>query len=327
MRRKSKFSYEFYRAMKDPQINFMDFTLSNAKEYRDAAWTIYKNVHRQGLPFMLLGDTKIRQQKELLQNFGVLSRNDEVQEAEEQEKINGVERFRRQRNLRLARHEFPMPTMTGSILSTQNWSPVLNDSMMIAGAECSKMFHLTLEPFETTQFELVKRQWMKKVQEEKQTAHRRGIKAEDPTNPPDYKPDLAKTIYWQRQMRSDLWKKFFQRHIKMLWDVKGGFPRVLAREILGLKAFGYRPDFHFHQLIFEREDQGCTVGFTEYHDELRSSGYTDTNRIRGRTKMLKVLGKYLFEDEGALLQNHRLKLDQWQRNLRNLLATVGGNPE
>lgn len=326
MRRKFKFSHEFFRAMRDPQINFMNFTVSNAKEYRDAAWTIYKNVHRLGLPFLLLGDTKIRQQQELLQNFGVLSRSDEVQEVEEQEKINGVERFRRARNLRLARQEFPMPTMTGSILSTQNWSPVLNDSMMIAGAECSKAFHLTLAPFEKTQFELAKRQWIKKVEEEKRVAHRRGIKAENPMKPPAHKLGLAKTIYWQRQMRNDLWKKYFQGHIAMLWDVKNGFPRVLAREILGLKAFGYRPEFHFHQLIFEREDPACTVGFTEYHDELRSSGYTDTNRVRGRSKMLKVLGQYLFQDEGALLQNHQIKLDRYRRNLRNLLAAATAAP-
>jgi hypothetical protein len=54
-----------------------------------------------------------------------------------------------------------------------------------------------------------------------------------------------------------------------------GAPRVLARELIGLKTFGYRPQFSPQQLSFGCADPGraLSASFVSYLDAVRTAHF------------------------------------------------------
>ena len=84
---------------------------------------------------IVLGDTKIRKDPALVQNFGLASAGG-VQDKEE---VAMVARLNREREALYGRSHVDV-VGTGSILSDKNWSPLLNDSLMLGGMHTGQEF-------------------------------------------------------------------------------------------------------------------------------------------------------------------------------------------
>ena len=52
------------------------------------------------------------------------------------------------------------------------------------------------------------------------------------------------------------WQSYFRTHQDAVWDTTRQVPRILARELIGLKTFGYRPQFFLEQLSFSASAVG-----------------------------------------------------------------------
>jgi len=92
----------------------------------------------------------------------------------------------------------------------------------------------------------------------------------------------------------DTWRSYFRAHPEVVWDPTRQVPRILARELIGLKTFGYRPQFFMEQLSFgPTRSDGAT--FKTYLDALVAAGITGRNR----TLVLETLSLFLFGDADA----------------------------
>ncbi len=91
------------------------------------------------------------------------------------------------------------------------------------------------------------------------------------------------------------WQSYFSAHSDIVWDATRQVPRILARELIGLKTFGYRPQFFTEQLSFSPGQPGDAT-FTTYLDALVAAGITSTNR----TTLLETLSLFLFGNAQAL---------------------------
>jgi hypothetical protein len=91
------------------------------------------------------------------------------------------------------------------------------------------------------------------------------------------------------------WQSYFRAHPDAVWDATLQVPRILARELIGLKTFGYRPQFSHEQLSFSaRQSEGAT--FKTYLDALVAAGITRRNRA----VVLETLSLFLFGNAQAL---------------------------
>jgi hypothetical protein len=90
------------------------------------------------------------------------------------------------------------------------------------------------------------------------------------------------------------WQSYFRTHLDAVWDTTRQAPRILARELIGLKTFGYRAQFSLEQLSFSaRQADGAT--FKTYLDALVAAGITSRNR----TVVLETLSLFLFGNAQA----------------------------
>jgi hypothetical protein len=91
------------------------------------------------------------------------------------------------------------------------------------------------------------------------------------------------------------WQSYFRTYPAAVWDSTRQVPRILARELIGLKTFGYRPQFFQQQLSFgATHSDGAT--FKTYLDALVAAGITSRNR----TVVLEMLSLFLFGNAQAL---------------------------
>ena len=92
----------------------------------------------------------------------------------------------------------------------------------------------------------------------------------------------------------DKWRSYFSTHPDIIWDTTRQVPRILARELIGLKTFGYRAQFFLEQLSFRpTPSDGAT--FKTYLDALVAAGITSRNR----TVVLETLSLFLFGNAAA----------------------------
>src|SRR5262249_43344238 len=94
------------------------------------------------------------------------------------------------------------------------------------------------------------------------------------------------------------WRKFFFARPWMIWNVTAQIPRVFARELLGLKAFGYRPTFFECDLLFTCKDYGLARrgDFKGYLKALADVRFAENNR----ETIVGAICEFLFEDKEAL---------------------------
>jgi hypothetical protein len=91
------------------------------------------------------------------------------------------------------------------------------------------------------------------------------------------------------------WQAFLMSHPETFWDQDRNVPRILSRELIGLKTFGYRPQFFLQQLSFKPSQSGDGT-FTTYLDALAASGYTRANR----KQVIDAISLFLFGNVYAL---------------------------
>jgi len=228
------------------------------------AWRIYRCAHESALPFLLLGDTKIRKDPALVMNFGLASAHG-VQEKQELQLIARLTGKRQELG--------SLPVLgTGTILSDRNWTPLLNDAFILGGIHASKEFHLAEEGF--NRFGMLGRQEFLK--------RRQAFGA--PASQYLHEPDPRRR-----------WLEYLLHHPEVLWQ--GGIPRVFARELLGLKRFGYLPVFTMTELGFVCRNSSCgNADFEQYLDTLYHVNFQGNDR----QGVLGAIGDYLFGDARAL---------------------------
>ena len=87
---------------------------------------------------------------------------------------------------------------------------------------------------------------------------------------------------------TEKWKSYFRTH-DPIWNEKLNVPRILARELVGLKTFGYRAHFFDEQLSFGAQPSDNAT-FSTYLDAIVAAGIAGKNR----TVVLETLSVFLF---------------------------------
>jgi hypothetical protein len=232
-----------------------------------AGLKMYRNV-TQGKLMPLLGDAKIRQDRTLVMNFGLASGSG----SDDQKMIDELNALRRN----YARNtSFPALPISGggSILNDQKWSPLVNDSFILGGIHRGKEFHLALQDF--AQFDAGRkeaRQVFGAVAPQYAAAKPRGLE--------------------QHQQK---WKLYLISHPEVLWNGEKQIPRVFARELIGLKAFGYEPDFNAGGLGF-RGPVARNAGFSTDLTGLAEAGF----RTADKSRIISSVSEFLFGNGNAL---------------------------
>jgi hypothetical protein len=233
-----------------------------------SAWRLYKRAKTPTLGFILLGDTKIRKDPTLVYAFGLLSAGG-IQDKEEIAMLAALK-------LQAKRRHHDRPNVgEGSILSDQNWSPLLNDSLVLGGVHAYRDFHFTDDRLQTYNF--AKPAGVAGVRQTQELISKAANAR---------LADLSKSP-WEVQV----WRDFFHAHPTVFWDSTAKIPRVLARELIGLMTFGYEPVLSPHQLTFQpRSGASVSASFGPYLQALRQSGYFahDEKALRAR------ISQYLF---------------------------------
>lgn len=220
--------------------------------YTLAAWRLYRCANRNALGMLILGAAKIRKDPALLANFGVTSGNG-INDEEELRLVRELEQRREASRAVPALRDTPKVLGLGSILNDKEWTPLLNDSFILGGVHGRHEFHLAEDNMNTYSRFL-----------ETRAKFGGGL----PTN------------------ATEKWLGFLRAHPELLWDMSLGNPRILARELTGLMAFGYRPKFFDQQLSFycDQADRAVAANFSRYLNAVDEAGI-------GRRDASAVLGK------------------------------------
>jgi hypothetical protein len=243
-----------------------------------SCWLAYQKTDAPSAGMLLLGDTKIRSDHELVFNFGLSSANG-VQEEETRREVEELQNRRTQVAAGAGPGAFGPSSSSsqslaqpasspssaiqvvgsGSILSTKGWTPMLNDSFIIGGVHSEHDFHLALSPDEQAIFN--------------------GLNSGLPPK--------------------DLWREFFRRNPVSFWNSQYSVPRVFAREVLGLAAFGYEPEFSKVQLSFHLTNKGASdaASLDKYCEALRKAKMTP---VADKAAVIQAIANFVFKDAKAL---------------------------
>jgi hypothetical protein len=94
----------------------------------------------------------------------------------------------------------------------------------------------------------------------------------------------------------DKWKAYLKAKPDVLWNRSLQCPRVFARELIGLKTFGYTPHFTNWDLAFGRNSGDGTADFTQYLNALRKAGFPG----KVEANVVSAISEFLFGDAKAL---------------------------
>ena len=269
------------------------------------------------IPITLLGESALQSDKELLVNFGFASVSDRdekniINQSGEQPIKSPVlkrEQFIRQLvsereqaigfiksappspDDQLKRLRMPNITGKGSILGDNNWTTMMNDALIIGGVDGHHTFHLALSPKECVLWEKMMSQ-----------------------RAPSTTPIPFNSHEWK-----DIWHDFIEQNPSMIWQgerktsSKGIItdydqPRVFARELLGLKLFGYKPFYTNGEITFQRLDQSTPTSFVTYTDYLLKNYYGPGTEPTNKINTLNEISEFLFDDPHALQKISRDKI-------------------
>jgi hypothetical protein len=107
---------------------------------------------------------------------------------------------------------------------------------------------------------------------------------------PQYAAKPRSPEYFQQK-----WKLYLITHPEVLWNSALDIPRVFARELVGLQAFGYAPDFNDGGIGFRKADR-APADFTTYLNALAGAGFFNTNKALIKS----TISAFLFGNGGAL---------------------------
>jgi hypothetical protein len=242
----------------------------------DGAFNLYSATATNRLNLTLLGDTEIRSIASLITNFGLVSGNG-VQEKEDERMVKNLEQRRKQvaMGTKEGLGQRVKVLGPGSILSDKMWTPILNDALMIGAMEGRQEFHLALNTTEQAA-------WAN-------AGFNSAVK--------DKAKAFGGSVSTSRNAAESNWNSFFRKQPQMIW--RAGTPRVFARELLGLKFFGYKPVFSHLELGFA-PGAGVSIGqpgFRAYTSALRGVGFFENAQPR----IMGAIGEFLFNNNRALL--------------------------
>ncbi len=274
---------------------------TNTVQFINAAYRVYKNVGKNSLGLVLLGDSGIRRQEKSIKNFGLLSQTNSAQEPADTQRINQIDQERKNiqqwRGL-VAAGDNPRKISdrismvkggqgwentgdvpdsvwrTGSILNTTSWSALLNDAMILGACEKQFDFAYTVTDDEAGI-------WRALFPDSTYYAGSFGIN------------DAQHT-----KEAKEMWIKYFNTNTHALWHDEANVPRVFVRELLGLRRFKYKPVFSKSQLGFVPRDNPGSTTFRNYFSELKKAGYHASNPSKG--EIIRNISDYLFGDPGTL---------------------------
>jgi hypothetical protein len=244
------------------------FDMETPVSYIFASYVAYERVYENPTKITLLGDTKLRTDYDLVKNFGLSSAKG-VQEEECKKFIEDLQNHRqdiaagiaiKSSSSLLIKPEAVPVVGAGSILSTQKWSPMLNDSFIMAGVHYGYDFGLALTGEEIVTYDSC-------------------------VSPTDDK---------------ERWRQFFRKSPGSLWSESkaGSFPRVLMRELIGLMTFGYEPRFHKDQLSFtvKYSQAASEASLSGYLTALSRLRFQD----KDKQQCMGAVANFLFGDAEAL---------------------------
>ncbi|MCC9601937.1 hypothetical protein LOC67_15355 [Stieleria sp. JC731] len=244
----------------------------------NAAYKLYCATATNALELTILGGTEIRTDSALVRGFGVTAANG-IQDATTRKivldelvrrDVANKSQFINDANPAIRPQKYNRITKIGSILSEKHWSPILNDTLIIGATTAGQQFKLALT-----------------AEEQVDWHHTNGRKVN--------RVAVLRANFDKNECKN-AWKAFFRSNIQMFF--RDGTPRVFARELIGLCAFGYQPDFSWHELGFRRTKAGkkITPTFRKYLSALVDAKFQDNDR----EEILKTLGTFLFGDNKAL---------------------------
>jgi len=109
------------------------------KDFKDDvanAYALYERAATNDLGCIVLGETEIRKDRDLIQSFGLASAGG-IQDKPEEELVATLQRER------LEKHGTTQAILgMGSILSDKNWTPLLNDALILGGIHTFQDFLL-----------------------------------------------------------------------------------------------------------------------------------------------------------------------------------------
>jgi hypothetical protein len=249
------------------------FTWGAPKEHTLAALKMYRCASQGTLGLLLLGDAKIRQDQTLVRNFGLASGSDS-HEKDDQKVIDEAMAWRQNLASKTSTPAVPV-SGRGAILNDIKWSPMLNDSFILGGVHRGSDFHLALQDFHQFDLELQQRR-----------------QAFGPAAPQYAAAPARGPEYYQQK-----WKLYLIANPEVLWNSKFGIPRIFARELMGLKTFGYTPAFTAAELGFVPRYSGAgRADFEQYLLALGKVGFPAKNKAR----ILSAISEFLFGDANSL---------------------------
>jgi hypothetical protein len=228
--------------------------------------------------FPLLGDAKIRSDRDLMMNFGLASGSG-VSDQKVVDELDGL------RKALGTQYSKTAVAGSGSILNDNKWSPLLNDSFIMGGVHHRMEFHLALEGAES---------FMEAARQSDLADALKRLPATAAAQKDVV--DALKRIPVSGQTYKEAWKRYLKATPDVLWNAAYQVPRVFARELMGLKTFGYVPVFNFGGLGFYGTSSGTSADFVQYLTALDNAGFSKVVR----EKIVAAVAEFLFGDAKAL---------------------------
>jgi hypothetical protein len=308
---------------KQLQGGILKFDVANVKAAAVAAANAYGRIPKDRDATLLLGDTKIRSDAELMLNFGISGTDGDkprpetcaviakamgIKDPKPNLTVDDLREYRAKinagqgantpgkpnelRGAPLARAPFEPARMPGEDFSKD--VPLFGPGSLLSNPEWTPMLNdaFILGGLHTnlTFVVALNTDEQKAWSEQKASAMQSLIKRFGSMTEPA-KARLAR----------ESWANFIRDYQDghMLWDRKLNIPRVFLRELLGLRAFGYTAKFSEYQLSFECTDAGKAdeANFFPYVDMLANIGFKDASK---KASILKAISEWLFEDDSAL---------------------------
>lgn len=266
------------------------------------SWLAYEKTTGATAGTLILGDTKLRTDEELVANFGLSSAGG-VQEAESQQMIEDIMN-RRQAIATGAPSPGawdPMMAATGGMdqMIPSPMSPMKSPMSSMTSTASSTTTSSRAPPVVGSGSILSTRGWSPMLNDSfimggVHSGHQFHVALNN-----------EETGLFGRTSNAGLggrdnWRLFMRANPRMLWDSERGVPRVLMREFICLQASGYQPNFEKQELIFGSKKDGTSdkAIFRVYLKALREVGFHDA--AHSKDKIVSAVAEFLFGDKEAL---------------------------
>ena len=250
-----------------------------------SAYKLYRATATNTLKLTLLGGTEIRSDDAYIRNFGVTGASGIQDDDTARYVVTEImRRDARARNVDPNANNpdnTQVPVLGGSILSEKDWSPLLNDALIIGSVTSHQLFSLALTVTEQAD-------WLTQNYDD-QGLNPQQVEAEEKKR----KMMHLKRAFGHKIDCKRAWEEFFDNHEGMLWNQQDNCPRVFARELLGLSCFEYEPIFTWHEVYFRlKKGKAPRPRFDRYIQKLRDVGFE--NGAANKATIMGAVNDFLF---------------------------------